>query len=103
MDRSVECWCPNSASLQVTALMMLCRVFTPGMLSKGFGHIVNVGSVAGHEAYPGGSVYCAAKAAVEMSLRKPDAESCGMAPTRTERAERLKEAIRLASLSISCF
>lgn len=33
-------------------------------LKKSRGHIVNLGSVAGHWTYPGGAVYCATKAAV---------------------------------------
>jgi len=48
----------------VTALIVATSVFTKGMLARGRGHVINVGSIAGHEAYAGGSVYCATKHAV---------------------------------------
>ena len=50
----------------ITALLMTTRLVVPGMVNRGKGHIINIGSVAGDAAYPGGSVYCATKAAVKV-------------------------------------
>lgn len=49
----------------VKALLAMTRMVVPGMLERGSGHIINIGSIAGDAAYPGGSVYCATKAAVK--------------------------------------
>lgn len=49
----------------VTALLFMTRKVVPGMVERGCGHIINIGSIAGDAAYPGGSVYCATKAAVK--------------------------------------
>jgi 3-hydroxy acid dehydrogenase/malonic semialdehyde reductase len=48
----------------VSGLLRVTRAFLPRMLDAGLGHVVNMGSIAGHVVYEGGSVYCATKHAV---------------------------------------
>jgi len=50
----------------VKGLLYVSRAVIPGMVKRRVGHIINLGSIAGVEAYPGGSVYCATKAAVRL-------------------------------------
>lgn len=57
----------------VLGLVNMTQAVMPIFKRKNSGDIVNIGSVAGREPYPGGSVYCALKAAVNFfshSLRK---------------------------------
>ncbi len=49
----------------VKGLLSMTRLVVPGMVARGCGHIINIGSIAGDAAYAGGSVYCATKAAVK--------------------------------------
>ena len=49
----------------IKSLLSMTRMVVPGMVERGRGHIINIGSIAGDAAYPGGSVYCATKAAVK--------------------------------------
>ena len=49
----------------IKSLLSMTRMVVPGMVERGCGHIINIGSIAGDAAYPGGSVYCATKAAVK--------------------------------------
>lgn len=46
-------------------LLYISRAISSLMITQGFGHIINIGSIAGKEAYPGGNVYCATKHAIE--------------------------------------
>jgi NADP-dependent 3-hydroxy acid dehydrogenase YdfG len=47
----------------IKGLLYVTRAIVPGMVARGSGHVINIGSIAGHYAYAGGGVYCATKAA----------------------------------------
>ncbi len=48
----------------VKGLLYVSRAVLPRMIEAGRGHVVNIGSTAGHMTYPGGNVYAATKFAV---------------------------------------
>jgi NADP-dependent 3-hydroxy acid dehydrogenase YdfG len=49
----------------IKGLLYISRAVIPGMIERHSGHIINIGSLAGKEAYPKGNVYCATKFAVD--------------------------------------
>ena len=69
----------------VFGLMLMTRALLPRLEASGAGHIVNVGSIAGFETYPGGAGYTSVKHAVR-------------AITRTLRLELLGKRIRVTEI-----
>lgn len=48
----------------VKGLLYVDRAIVPLMVARGRGHVIHLGSLAGHQVYPRGNVYCATKHAV---------------------------------------
>lgn len=60
---SLDDW-ETMVATNVTGLMRCTRALLPGMVERGRGHVVNIGSAAGSNPYPGANVYGATKAFV---------------------------------------
>lgn len=58
-------------STNVTGLINMTQVVLPIFKRRDRGDIINIGSIAGREGYPGGSIYCATKAAVYVFFSEP--------------------------------
>jgi NADP-dependent 3-hydroxy acid dehydrogenase YdfG len=69
----------------VKGLVRVTRAVVPGMIARGSGDIINISSVAGIEAYKGGSIYCATKHAVQ-------------AITKSQRKELVHTPLRVISI-----
>ncbi len=63
-EGSLDDW-DEMIDTDVKGLLYVTRDVVPGMIERGRGHIINIGSIAGHEVYPKGNVYCASKHAVD--------------------------------------
>jgi 3-hydroxy acid dehydrogenase / malonic semialdehyde reductase len=61
----IEDW-EEMIDTNVKGLLYVTRSVVPGMVVRGHGHVVNLGSTAGELAYPNGAVYCGSKAAVRL-------------------------------------
>jgi NADP-dependent 3-hydroxy acid dehydrogenase YdfG len=51
--------------INVKGLLYVSREILPGMVGRKSGHVINLGSIAGKEAYANGNVYCGSKFAVD--------------------------------------
>lgn len=63
-EGNLEDW-QEMIDTNIKGLLYITRAVVPGMVARGRGDIVNIGSIAGHEVYPAGNVYCATKHAVD--------------------------------------
>ena len=70
----------------IKGLLYVSRAIMPGMVARKSGHIINISSIAGKEAYPKGNVYCATKHAVD-------------ALTKSMRIDLLPYGIRVTSIN----
>ncbi len=61
-DDDPENW-EEMIDTNVKGLLYVTKAVVPGMIARGRGHVISMGSIAGHQTYPNGAVYCASKAA----------------------------------------
>jgi NADP-dependent 3-hydroxy acid dehydrogenase YdfG len=67
-EGTVEDW-EQMIDTNIKGLLYMTRLISPGMVKRQKGHIINIGSIAGKEAYEKGNVYCATKFAVDGLTR----------------------------------
>lgn len=63
-DGAIDDW-EQMIDTNIKGLLYVTKAIVPNMISQRGGHIINIGSLAGHEVYPMGNVYCATKYAVK--------------------------------------
>ncbi|BCX04696.1 MAG: short-chain dehydrogenase [Candidatus Roseilinea sp.] len=63
-EGSIDDW-EEMINTDIKGVLYVTRILLPGMIERQRGHIINLGSVAGHYAYQNGAVYCLAKAAIK--------------------------------------
>ena len=61
----------------IKGLLNMTRAILPGMIARNTGHVVNLGSIAGHWVYPRGNVYCATKYAVKALTQAANVDLVG--------------------------
>lgn len=87
-EADIDDW-ETMIEVDIKALARMTRFVVEGMVERGRGHIINIGSTAGSYPYAGGNVYCAAKAFVKqfsLSIRA-DLSSKNVRVTNLEPAQ----------------
>ena len=59
-EGDIEDW-EEMIDTNVKGLLYISRAVLPGMVARDEGHVINIGSTAGHQVYPKGNVYCGSK------------------------------------------
>jgi len=84
-DGSEDDW-ETMIDTNIKGLLYVGKAVANLMISRGYGHIINIGSIAGKEVYPKGNVYSATKHAVD-------------AITKGMRQDLLKDGIRVTQVA----
>ncbi|KTD70909.1 SDR family NAD(P)-dependent oxidoreductase [Legionella tucsonensis] len=84
LQQGIEAHWDVMIDTNIKGLLYVSRAVIPGMLERGCGHIVNISSVAGHECYPNGNVYCATKHAVHAISKSMRLDMLGSTVRVTE-------------------
>ena len=84
-DADMDDW-ERMVDTNIKGLNYVTRALLSGMVDAGKGHVVNIGSIAGSYAYPGGNAYGATKAYVEQFSRnlRADLHGTGVRVTNIE-------------------
>lgn len=75
-DGSIQDW-EDMIDTNIKGLLYVTKEILPHMINRNSGHIINIGSIAGHEVYPKGAVYCATKTAVNILSNGLRMDLCG--------------------------
>ena len=89
-EGSIQDW-EEMIDTNIKGLLYMTRAIVPRMVERKSGHVFNLGSIAGHQVYPNGNVYCATKYAVralteglKMDLLGTGVRVCSVSPGLVE-------------------
>ncbi|MFH0780438.1 MAG: SDR family oxidoreductase [Pseudomonadota bacterium] len=76
----------NMVDTNIKGMLYMTRLLLPGMVARGRGHVINIGSIAASWPYPGGNTYGATKAFVQQFSRnlRADLHGTGIRVTTIE-------------------